>query len=125
MSKQFEQLEFLHKQILLISQKIRNYIEKENYDEVLSQENYKSQLNLRVELAQKTIDLTEEETNIIKQLRSQIAESEKTNLDMMTELRDKIVVELKALNSQSKISNKYAQKPEEPQEGTICDYTSD
>jgi len=35
------------------------------------------------------------------------------------------MIELKLANNQSKITNKYITQSDEPQEGTICDYTSD
>jgi len=124
MSKQFEQLELLYKQILYISKEIKKYIDKTDYDEVLSQANQKSQLVLRANLAKKTIELTAEEENVIENLRKQILENEEINIKLMSKLRDSTIVELKALNNQTKLTNKYEQN-EEPQEGTICDYTSD
>jgi len=124
MSKQFEQLEILYRQILVISKEIKELISKSDYDGVLSQEEYKTQLISRVTLAQKTVTLSEEENEIIKNMRAEIAKSEEENLNLMKRLRDSTLIELKALNNQSKITNKYM-PPSEPQEGSICDYTSD
>ena len=124
MSKQFEQLEILYRQILVISKEIKELISKSDYDGILSQEEYKTQLISRVTLAQKTVTLSEEENEIIKNMRAEIAKSEEENLNLMKRLRDSTLIELKALNNQSKITNKYM-PPSEPQEGSICDYTSD
>ena len=124
MSKQFEQLELLYKQIYTISQEIKKLIDKSDYDGVLLQEEYKTQLISRAVLANKTVSLSEQENEIIKKMRAQIAESESNNLTRMERLRDNTLIELKAANNQAKISNKYVQT-DNPQEGTICDYTSD
>jgi len=123
MSKQFEQLVILYKQILTASNNIKISISNDDYDEVLSQEAYKAQLISRVNLAKKTIKLTDEETIEINNLRTKILSQEKENLEKIQYLRDKTLAELKSLNSQNKIINKYEQI--EVEEGTICDYTSD
>ncbi|MBR1681673.1 hypothetical protein IJ707_07780 [bacterium] len=123
MSKQFEQLEILYKQILTVSNNIKTSIDKDDYDELLSQEAYKAQLISRVNLAKKTIKLSDEEAIEINNLRNEILSQEKENLEKIQLLRDKTLAELKSLNSQNKITNKYEQI--EAEEGTICDYTSD
>ena len=125
MSEQFEQLEILYKQILFISKEVKKYIDKSDFDEVLSKENYKSTLMSRVFLAQKTVSLNNEEKEIIENLKSQILSSEENNIKVMEKLRDNTMIELKLANNQSKITNKYITQSDEPQEGTICDYTSD
>lgn len=125
MSEQFEQLEILYKQILFISKEVKKYIDKSDFDEVLSKENYKSTLMSRVLLAQKTVSLNNEEKEIIENLKSQILSSEENNIKVMEKLRDNTMIELKLANNQSKITNKYITQSDEPQEGTICDYTSD
>ena len=123
MSKQFEQLEILYKQILTVSNNIKTSIDKDDYDELLSQEAYKAQLISRVNLAKKTIKLSDEEAIEINNLRNEILSQEKENLEKIQLLRDKTLAELKSLNSQNKLSNKYEQI--EAEEGTICDYTRD
>ena len=82
-------------------------------------------LNLYQELTlqKKTIKLSDEEAIEINNLRNEILSQEKENLEKIQLLRDKTLAELKSLNSQNKITNKYEQI--EAEEGTICDYTSD
>ena len=124
MSKQFEQIEILYKQILYISKEIKKYIDKADYDEVLYQENQKSQLMSKVLLVQKTFSLTDSESEIINGLKSQILKNEENNINLLKNLRDNAMIELKLANNQAKFANKYEQIDEQ-QEGTICDYTSD
>ena len=124
MSKQFEQIEILYKQILHISKEIKKYIDKADYDEVLYQENQKSQLMSKVLLVQKTFSLTDSESEIINDLKSQILKNEENNINLLKNLRDNAMIELKLANNQAKFANKY-EHIDEQQEGTICDYTSD
>lgn len=123
MSKQFEQLKILYEQILNISNNVKISIDNEDYNETVLQEEYKAQLVSRVVLAKKTINLSTEEITIIEDLKKQILSIDKENIDRMQLLRDKTLTELKNLNSQNKIANKYENI--ETVEGSICDYTSD
>lgn len=123
MSKQFEQLKLLYTQIFNTSQKIKNLIDKEDFEQIESLENYKSQLVQKVTAVKKTVALSEEENGNIQDLKSEILKSEKENLERIKSMRDKTLTELKKINSQSRISNKYNNN--EAVEGSICDYTSD
>lgn len=123
MSKQFEQLKLLYTQIFNTSQKIKNLIDKEDFEQIESLENYKSQLVQKVTAVKKTVALSEEENGNIQELKSEILNSEKENLERIQTMRDKTLTELKKINSQSRISNKYNNN--EAVEGSICDYTSD
>lgn len=124
MSDQFEQLKLLYQQILSVAQRTKRAIDNSDYDEALSCENYKSQLVSKLMLINKTVSLTGDEISIIDEIKKEILDLEKENLNIITDLRDKTMQELKTLNSQNKIANKYNQV-EENIEGTICDYTSD
>lgn len=123
MSKQFEQFELLYKQIFTTSNEVKKMIDAEDYESVLMLEKHKTQLVSKVLLVKKTVELTEEENSVIEDLKTQILQQEKENLDKMKILRDKISVELQKENSKEKIINKYEQV--EYEKGTICDYTSD
>lgn len=123
MSEHFEQLKLLYQQILNVSKKTKQAIDNSDYDETLSCVNYKSQLVSKLMLVKKTVSLTEVESSIIDEIKKEILDLEKENLNVVIDLRDKTMQELKSLNSQNKIANKYNQI--ETVEGTICDYTSD
>ena len=123
MSKQFEQLEILYKQVLNLSKEIKLLIFNEKYDDVVAQEAYKSQIVSKITLVKKTVKLSDEEKNAINELKKEILFQEKENLNHLKELREKSLTELKNISNKSKVSNKYEQI--EPTEGTICDYTSD
>lgn len=123
MSEQFEQLKLLYQQILSVSQRTKAAIDKSDYDEAVSNENYKTQLVSKLMLVKRSVALSDDESTIINELKQQILDLEKENLDIISDLRDKTLQELKAINSQNKIANKYNQT--EAIEGTICDYTSD
>ncbi len=123
MSKQFEQIKLLYNQIFTVSNNVKLAIENNNYDEALNLEQYKSQLVSRVVLAKKTVQLSQDEKNVIEDLKNKILLQEKENLNKIQSLRDETFLELKKLNSQDKVSSKYEQI--EVEEGTICDYTSD
>lgn len=123
MSEQFEQLKLLYQQILNVSQRTKAAIDKSDYDEAVSNENYKTQLVSKLMLVKRSVALSDGESTIINELKQQILDLEKENLDIISDLRDKTLQELKAINSQNKIANKYNQT--EAIEGTICDYTSD
>ncbi len=123
MSNQFEQLKLLYQQILNVVQRTKRAIDNSDYDEALSCENYKSQLVSKLMLIKKTVSLTDDEAAIIGEIKKEILDFEKENLNIIIDLRDKTMHELKSLNSQNKIANKYNQI--ETVEGTICDYTSD
>lgn len=123
MSKQFEQLELLYKQILTTSNEVKKMIDKEDYESVLMQEKHKTQLVSKVSLVKKTVELSDEEKSAIENLKTQILKQEKENLDRMKILRDKTSLELHKENSKEKILNKYEQI--EYEKGSICDYVSD
>lgn len=123
MSKQFEQLELLYKQILTTSNEVKKMIDKEDYESVLMQEKHKTQLVSKVSLVKKTVELSDEEKSAIENLKTQILKQEKENLDRMQILRDKTSLELHKENSKEKILNKYEQI--EYEKGSICDYVSD
>lgn len=123
MSKQFEQLELLYKQILTTSNEVKKMIDKEDYESVLMQEKHKTQLVSKVLLVKKTVELSDEEKSVIENLKTQILKQEKENLDRMKILRDKTSLELHKENSKEKILNKYEQI--EYEKGSICDYVSD
>lgn len=123
MSKQFEQLELLYKQILTTSNEVKKMIDKEDYESVLMQEKHKTQLISKVSLVKKTVELSDEEKSAIENLKTQILKQEKENLDRMQILRDKTSLELHKENSKEKILNKYEQI--EYEKGSICDYVSD
>lgn len=123
MSKQFEQLELLYKQILTTSNEVKKMIDKEDYESVLMQEKHKTQLVSKVALVKKTVELSDEEKSAIENLKTQILKQEKENLDRMKILRDKTSLELHKENSKEKILNKYEQI--EYEKGSICDYVSD
>lgn len=123
MSKQFEQLELLYKQILTTSNEVKKMIDNEDYESVLMQEKHKTQLISKVSLVKKTVELSDEEKSAIENLKTQILKQEKENLDRMKILRDKTSLELHKENSKEKILNKYEQI--EYEKGSICDYVSD
>ena len=55
MSKQFEQLEILYKQILATSLEIKSLIDREMYDEAVFKEAHKSQLISKVAFLKKQV----------------------------------------------------------------------
>lgn len=123
MSKQFEQFEMLYKQLFEVSSEVKTLIEEQNYDEVFFKEKYKNQLIEKISIIKNTLNLSDEENDIIENLKSQILILDKENLDKMQSLRDETLIALKHEQEKTKISNKYEQV--EYEKGSICDYTSD
>lgn len=123
MSKQFEQFEMLYKQLFEVSSEVKTLIEEQNYDEVFFKEKYKNQLIEKISIIKNTLNLSDEENDIIENLKSQILILDKENLDKMQSLRDETLIALKHEQEKIKISNKYEQI--EYEKGSICDYTSD
>ena len=66
MSKQFEQLEILYKQILATSLEIKSLIDREMYDEAVFKEAHKSQLISKVAFLKKQLVFSESEKEIIE-----------------------------------------------------------
>lgn len=123
MSKQFEQFEMLYKQLFEVSSEVKTLIEEQNYDEVFFKEKYKNQLIEKISIIRNNLNLSDEEKDIIENLKSQILILDKENLDKMQSLRDETLIALKREQEKTKISNKYEQV--EYEKGSICDYTSD
>lgn len=123
MSKQFEQFEMLYKQLFEVSSEVKTLIEEQNYDEVFFKEKYKNQLIEKISIIKNNLNLSDEEKDIIENLKSQILILDKENLDKMQSLREEILIALKQEQEKTKISNKYEQI--EYEKGSICDYTSD
>ncbi len=120
MTKQFDQLKILYKQILATSVEIKNLIERENYDEALSRETHKSQLINKVNFVKNTFDLSDFEQSTLRKVVEDIQKQEMENLENLKTLKDDAAAKLKALNAKSKITNKYSGDIE-PQEGSILD----
>ena len=123
MSKQFEQFKILYNQILKASLEIKNLITEENFDSIVFKEKHKSQLISKCAFLKKQIQFTEEEEEIIEEIKQKILVQEDENLNKLSNLRVDILSEIKRITAQEKIVNKYEQS--EPESGTICDYTSD
>lgn len=123
MLKQFEQFKMLYKQLFEVSSEVKTLIEEQNYDEVFFKEKYKNQLIEKISIIKNTLNLSDEEKDIIENLKSQILILDKENLDKMQSLRDETLIALKQEQEKTKITNKYEQI--EYEKGSICDYTSD
>lgn len=123
MLKQFEQFEMLYKQLFEVSSEVKTLIEEQNYDEVFFKEKYKNQLIEKISIIKNTLNLSDEEKDIIENLKSKILILDKENLDKMQSLRDETLIALKQEQEKTKITNKYEQI--EYEKGSICDYTSD
>lgn len=123
MSIQIEQLILLYKQLYNISLTINELIGKEDYDEIISQEICKAQLVSRITLAKKTIRLSDAENKELEEWKNKIMIQEDDNLHRIGMMKNNVLAQLKAINSQNKVVNKYEHV--ESVEGSICDYTSD
>lgn len=123
MLKQFEQFEMLYKQLFEVSSEVKTLIEEQNYDEVFFKEKYKNQLIEKISIIKNTLELSDEEKDIIEKLKSKILLSDKENLDKIQSLRDETSIALRQEQEKTKITNKYEQI--EYEKGSICDYTSD
>lgn len=123
MSKQFEQLLILYNQILATSTEVKNLILKENYDEAISREGHKSQLVSKAVFLKKQLHFSDEEKDAIKSINEQILAQEAEVLENLKNLKEDVLLKLKTVQKQSKLSNVYDN--EIPTEGSICDYTSD
>ena len=123
MSKQFEQLLILYNQILATSTEVKNLILKENYDEAISREGHKSQLVSKAVFLKKQLHFSDEENYAIKSINEQILAQEAEVLENLKNLKEDVLLKLKTVQKQSKLSNVYDN--EIPTEGSICDYTSD
>lgn len=122
MTKQFEHLKILYKQILATSQGIKNLIEKENYDEALSREMHKTQLIDKVNIVKNSFKLTDFESSTLRKIVEDIQKQEQENLARLQELKSDVALKLKNLNAKNKITNKYAGNIE-PEEGSILDFS--
>lgn len=122
MTKQFEHLKILYKQILATSQGIKNLIEKENYDEALSREMHKTQLIDKVNIVKNSFKLTDFESSTLRKIVEDIQKQEQENLARLQELKSDVALKLKNLNAKNKITNKYAGNIE-PDEGSILDFS--
>ena len=123
MSKQFEQLEILYKQILATSLEIKSLIDREMYDEAVFKEAHKSQLISKVAFLKKQLLFSESEKEIIEKYREEIKTQENENMEKLESLRSDVLIKLKASQAKEKVNNVYDQI--EPESGTIVDYTSD
>lgn len=123
MSKQFEQLEILYKQILATSLEIKSLIDREMYDEAVFKEAHKSQLISKVAFLKKQLVFSESEKEIIEKYREEIKTQENENMEKLESLRSDVLIKLKASQAKEKVNNVYDQI--EPESGTIVDYTSD
>ncbi|MGN0018700.1 MAG: hypothetical protein ACI37S_06635 [Candidatus Gastranaerophilaceae bacterium] len=123
MSKQFEQLEILYKQILATSLEIKSLIDREMYDEAVFKEAHKSQLISKVAFLKKQLVFSESEKEIIEKYREEIKTQENENMEKLESLRSDVLIKLKASQAKEKVNNVYDQI--EPESGTIIDYTSD
>ena len=123
MSKQFEQLEILYKQILATSLEIKSLIDREMYDEAVFKEAHKSQLISKVAFLKKQLVFRESEKEIIEKYREEIKTQENENMEKLESLRSDVLIKLKASQAKEKVNNVYDQI--EPESGTIIDYTSD
>ena len=122
MTKQFEQLKILYKQILATSIEIKNLIEKKNFDEALSREAHKTQLINKVNVVRKSFELTDFEQSTIRKIVEKFQQQELENLEILKHLKDDTALELKTLNAKTKITNKYSNDIE-AQEGSILDFS--
>ena len=121
MTKQFDQLKMLYKQVLATSIEVKNFIEKENYDEALSRETHKAQLISKINIVKNSFDLTDFEQSTLRKIVEDIQKQEMENISTVKDLKDDIALKLKALKAKSKITNKYSGDTE-PQEGSILDF---
>lgn len=122
MTKQFDQLKMLYKQVLATSVEVKKFIEKENYDEALSRETHKAQLIGKINIVKNSFDLTDFEQSTLRKIVEDIQKQEMENLENLKELKEDTALKLKAMNAKSKITNKYSGDTE-PQEGSILDFS--
>lgn len=121
MAKQFDQLKMLYKQVLATSIEVKNFIEKENYDEALSRETHKAQLISKINIVKNSFNLTDFEQSTLRKIIEDIQKQEVENLENLKELKEDTAIKLKAINAKSKITNIYSSDTE-PQEGSILDF---
>lgn len=122
MTKQFDHLKILYKQILATSVEIKKLIERNNYDEALSREAHKTQLIEKVNFVKNSFKMTDFESSTLKKIIEDIQKQENENLAKLKELKADVALKLKSLNAKNKIANKYAGNIE-PQEGSILDFS--
>ena len=123
MSKQFEHLEILYKQILKISLNIKNLVVNDDFDSIVFEESRKSQLISKVAFLKKQVNLDDDERIVIEKIREKILAQEDENLTQLSNLREDVLQKIKAISAKEKVMNKYENT--ESESGTICDYISD
>ena len=97
MTKQFDQLKMLYKQVLATSVEVKKFIVKNSFD------------------------LTDFEQSTLRKIVEDIQKQEMENISTVKDLKDDTALKLKALKAKSKITNKYSGDTE-PQEGSILDF---
>lgn len=122
MSVQFEQIKLLYNQLLNSVVEVKDYISNEEYDYAILKENYISTLVEKINYVKKTVNLQDDELNILKEISDKISEIESENIQNLENSKLTVLQEIKKLNNQDKISAKYNIDSDETG-GSICDYS--
>ena len=104
---QFEQLKLYSQRLLNISDEIRRFLEKGNYDEAITKSELKDKVFSEYTIIRDYMEFSEQENEQIKEWEQKYAESEKRNIEFLQESMKSIGKELKTIREQDKIFAKY------------------
>ena len=122
MSVQFEQIKLLYNQLLNSVTEVKAYINREEFDDAISKENYIATLVQKINFLKKTVNLQDEELNILKEISDKITEIQNDNIQHIENSKQLITQQIKNLNNKDKLSAKYTIDSEQ-NSGSICDYS--
>lgn len=104
---QYEQLKLYSNRLINISDEIRRFLEKGNYDEAITKSELKDRVFSEYSLIRNYIKLSEEQLEEVKAWEEKYAESEKHNIEFLQNSMKDVATELKAIREQDKIFAKY------------------
>ena len=104
---QYEQLKLYSNRLINISDEIRRFLEKGNYDEAITKSELKDKVFSEYSLIRNYIELTESQLEEVKAWEKKYAESEKHNIEFLQNSMKDVAVELKAIREHDKIFAKY------------------
>lgn len=118
----FKDLELIYNQLGSLSDEIDELINDEDYSLAKNKVAYRDKLFKRAMIAKRTVNLTRENEAYLEQLESKIIAGQKKNIDKLTELRDKIKIEIQKTKKRVKLNSMYSFTPPADQ-GNLIDFS--
>lgn len=119
---QFETLELLYDQLFNLADEIKNLVENEEYDEVVTKLKYKDKLITKFLNAKKTTQLSVEEKEKADILDKKLSSKEHDNLAICEKIHKDLATELNLANKKVKMNSAYEIRTEKDQ-GQLIDTT--